>query len=259
MSLLVGGSGSVHDITDLPNRRIIDEAIYYGDWILVGDGDGTELAAQEYLLKRDYDPVTVYPSGDRAKHNVGGWEVEKIAFDPRLTESERFRIRDIKMALECDRAVMAWDGTSPGTRRNIIDLMARGNHVHNMTWTCERDEWYFLDGSVDPAFLFGKGCYDRPLRLWLDDLRPAPEGYTLCRSVNEAKLYIGTAERFGIPVEIVDCDHDLGVYSQLGGDGIKLLDWLAERGTFYPVRLHTMNPVGRDNMQRLIDRYWGKE
>ena len=24
----------------------------------------------------------------------------------------------------------------------------------------------------------------------------------------------------------------------------------------YPVRLHTMNPVGRENMQRLIERYW---
>ena len=32
--------------------------------------------------------------------------------------------------------------------------------------------------------------------------------------------------------------------------------WLAERGTYYPIWLHTMNPVGRENMQRTIDRYW---
>lgn len=41
-----------------------------------------------------------------------------------------------------------------------------------------------------------------------------------------------------------------------GGDGIKLLDYLAETEQYYPVKLHTMNPVGRENMQRLINRYW---
>lgn len=28
--------------------------------------------------------------------------------------------------------------------------------------------------------------------------------------------------------------------------------------TYYPVKLHTMNPVGRENMQREIDRYWNE-
>ena len=34
------------------------------------------------------------------------------------------------------------------------------------------------------------------------------------------------------------------------------LDWLAENERFYPIRLHTMNPVGRENMLRMIRRYW---
>lgn len=41
------------------------------------------------------------------------------------------------------------------------------------------------------------------------------------------------------PVELIDCDHDLGDFA---ADGIKLLDWLLERGTLYSVALHTMNP-----------------
>lgn len=52
------------------------------------------------------------------------------------------------------------------------------------------------------------------------------------------------------------CDHDLGDYACDGGDGIKLLDWLAETRQFLPVRIHTMNPVGRENMERLLRRYW---
>lgn len=94
------------------------------------------------------------------------------------------------------------------------------------------------------------------IRLWLDDVRPAPDGYTLCRSVNEAKKQILRVEEGKAKIEIIDCDHDLGDYTHDGGDGIKLLDWLAERQTFYPIALHTMNPVSRENMQRGIERYW---
>jgi hypothetical protein len=95
------------------------------------------------------------------------------------------------------------------------------------------------------------------MKIWLDDVRPAPEGYTHCRSVREA---IETIEKWEKTkkIELVDCDHDLGDYAYDGGDGIKLLDWLVERNTLYPVRLHTMNPVGRENMQRIINRFWNK-
>ena len=51
-------------------------------------------------------------------------------------------------------------------------------------------------------------------------------------------------------------DHDLGDYARFGGDAIKILDYLAERGAFYPIRIHTANPVGRANMERMIERYW---
>lgn len=94
------------------------------------------------------------------------------------------------------------------------------------------------------------------MRIWLDDVRPAPEGYVLCHSVNEAISAILDAEARGEEIEVIDCDHDLGDYYPDGGDGIKLLDWLAERQTFYPILLHTANPVGRDNMLRLIRRHW---
>ena len=94
------------------------------------------------------------------------------------------------------------------------------------------------------------------MKIWLDDLRVAPCGYMLAHSVNEAIALIESAEMSGEKIEVIDCDHDLGDYYADGGDGIKLLDWLCERETFYPIALHTANPVGRDNMMRLINRYW---
>ena len=98
----------------------------------------------------------------------------------------------------------------------------------------------------------------KKIKIWLDDIRPAPNGYFHCRSVNEAKLKIIQCEAERTEIEVIDCEHDLGDYAADGGDGIKLIDWLAERKTFYPIRLHTQNPVGKENMQREINRYWRK-
>lgn len=97
------------------------------------------------------------------------------------------------------------------------------------------------------------------MKLWLDDLRPVPYGYEGAKSVNEAKKLIQEAEHNGIEIEALDLDHDLGDYADQGGDVIRLLDWLAERETFYPVEIHTANPVGRANMERILARYWGEQ
>lgn len=94
------------------------------------------------------------------------------------------------------------------------------------------------------------------MKIWLDDLRCAPEGFAWARSVNEAISFVENAEKRGERILLIDCDHDLGDYFFDGGDGINLLDWLCERQTFYPIALHTANPVGRDNMLRLIKRHW---
>ena len=94
------------------------------------------------------------------------------------------------------------------------------------------------------------------MKIWLDDLRSAPPGYESVRSVNEAIVLIEEAEEQGIEIELLDLDHDLGDFAGDGGDAIKILDYLAERETFYPIKLHTANPVGRANMERMIERYW---
>lgn len=94
------------------------------------------------------------------------------------------------------------------------------------------------------------------MKIWLDDLRVAPDGYETAKSVNEAIDLIEECEQNGEEIEVLDLDHDLGDYAYDGGDVIKLLDYLAERETFYPVEIHTANPVGRENMYRMLDRYW---
>ena len=125
------------------------------------------------------------------------------------------------------------------------------------------------------------------MKLWIDDVRPAPEGYRRAKSVNKAIKIILDVERKkkiadikastflrahwykaydGImrqmkryEVELIDIDHDAGDYASDGGDYIKLLDWLEETGRNYPIRIHSANPVGVQNMRRIIERNGWKE
>lgn len=93
------------------------------------------------------------------------------------------------------------------------------------------------------------------MKLWIDDVRPAPEGYEWCRSVNQAKNWIDISEfDFMENIELIDIDHDAGDYASDGGDYIKLLDWLEETGRNYPIHIHSINPVGVENMRAIIKR-----
>jgi len=87
--------------------------------------------------------------------------------------------------------------------------------------------------------------------LWLDDVRPAPEGWVHARSVNGAIALLRVHR-----VSEASLDHDLGDYAADGGDGVRLVLWMAEHGVWpAQVRVHSLNPVGRANMEALITRY----
>ena len=55
-------------------------------------------------------------------------------------------------------------------------------------------------------------------------------------------------------ITLIDLDHDAGDYANDGGDYIRLLDWLEETGRNYPIRIHSMNPVGVQNMRAIIQK-----
>lgn len=84
------------------------------------------------------------------------------------------------------------------------------------------------------------------MKLWIDDVRPAPDGYYWLKSVNNAIRFItyinGNEDVMGEKIDLIDIDHDAGDFAYNGGDYIKLLDWLEETGRNYPIHIHSMNP-----------------
>ena len=104
------------------------------------------------------------------------------------------------------------------------------------------------------------------MKLWIDDVRPAPNGYIWCSSVDSAKKmieiygsWVDSDNNIVDYIELIDIDHDAGVYARFGGDYIELLNWLEETGRNYPIHIHSMNPVGRENMRRIIQRNGWKD
>ena len=114
------------------------------------------------------------------------------------------------------------------------------------------------------------------MKLWIDDVRPAPEGYVWCKSVNEAKNTIlaanskfanmcreGLEPDHSLHIDIISLDHDAGEFAYDGGDYIKLLDWLEwlyqGQGTYTQFHIHSMNPVGVANMRAIIQKNGWRE
>ena len=103
------------------------------------------------------------------------------------------------------------------------------------------------------------------LKIWVDNIKPAPEGYVWCKSVNEARELIFEHSMYHwVPgqtsdIELIDIGCNAGDYEINGGDHIELLYWLEETGRNYPIHIHSINPEDVDNIREVIQRNGWKE
>jgi hypothetical protein len=86
------------------------------------------------------------------------------------------------------------------------------------------------------------------LKLFVDDLRnPPTQDWMVARSYGEAVAVLSTA-----PVVEISLDHDLGEDKS----GYDVAKWMIESDTWPRIiRVHTANPVGRDNIFQLLEHY----
>lgn len=82
------------------------------------------------------------------------------------------------------------------------------------------------------------------MKLWVDNMIPAPEGYYWVKSVDDAVIAIEETEHLAhrprmldcnFSIELIDIAHDTGH----SGEYDRLLDWLEKTGRNYPIRIHT--------------------
>jgi hypothetical protein len=91
------------------------------------------------------------------------------------------------------------------------------------------------------------------MKLWVDDLRTPPDDtWRWAKTSKVADSMLRRWKMNGVQVDVVSLDHDLG-----GDDTTRpLVLWMCETG-FWPVevRVHSANPVGRDWLLGMIERY----
>ncbi len=86
------------------------------------------------------------------------------------------------------------------------------------------------------------------MKLWLDDIRPAPQGWEWAKTSAQANEIL----RWG-RVEFLSLDHDLGCPVSSGSDVSRIIEYMANvapsrLAMLRAVQLHSANPVGVKNM-----------
>lgn len=100
------------------------------------------------------------------------------------------------------------------------------------------------------------------INIWLDDIRPAPDGFIWVKNVAELtnfynKCVLDTKQK----INIISLDNDLGEGMP---EGYKFLDYIEPRvilaGDPLPaeIRVHSANPVARKRMEMVIDNLYRK-
>jgi len=95
------------------------------------------------------------------------------------------------------------------------------------------------------------------MKIWVDDIRPAPEGWHWWKSSEEAIFFLSEWKQLhGLGLievpKVMSLDHDLG-----GDDTTRpIVIWMCE-SNFWPVevRVHSANPVGVEWLEGMIERY----
>ena len=98
------------------------------------------------------------------------------------------------------------------------------------------------------------------MKIWLDDIRPIPEGYThWVKTPNEAIELIMLNE-----TEHISFDHDLGLPEPTNGATVaRFIELEAYLGNIHRFtwEIHSANPVGRANIEAAMlsaERFWEK-
>lgn len=88
--------------------------------------------------------------------------------------------------------------------------------------------------------------------LYLDDIRPIPAGFDGARNYDD---FIGFLMKNGLP-SLISFDHDLGE-GKTGFDCAKfLVDYCLDKGLKLSAwKVHSQNPVGKENIEKLLEGF----
>lgn len=104
------------------------------------------------------------------------------------------------------------------------------------------------------------------MKLYVDDIREAPEGYTLARTISEAVVFI---YNYSSSIKEISLDHDISHNVRVGDTyrpfpspetfatiAYFIGEVYKDEGSSIPkIVTHTANPVGAEKIRDILDKY----
>lgn len=152
-TVFLSGSRKISRINDKVRdrlRRIVENSFL----VVLGDANGADKAMQNYLSELQYRNVMVYCSGRNYRNNIGEWKVEHVSVDPMLKGREFYMVKDRKMAEIADYGFVLWDGSSPGSIANVIELLKRNKK--SLVYFSPEKQFYSISNIDELRELLGK-------------------------------------------------------------------------------------------------------
>jgi len=129
MTVVLGGSRNLNHLPDEVLLRLqawIDAQVDF----VVGDAPGIDTVFQVQLKRLGYKRVRVFTSAPDLRSNLGDWPVQRVDSGLKSRGSAMHTAKDRAMTRIADEGLMMWDGVSPGTLANVIDLAEQGKDAY---------------------------------------------------------------------------------------------------------------------------------
>lgn len=99
------------------------------------------------------------------------------------------------------------------------------------------------------------------MKLWVDDIRVAPQGWVLARTITEAIRMLAI-----LKVEEISLDHDIAYFDERGSwtgknsaENFSSVAWfirqMAPESRPHTAYIHTANPEGANSISQILDGY----
>lgn len=127
--VVLGGSRHLEFIPPEVSQKL-EDLMSFSVEFLVGDAAGSDRAFQKFLFSRKYPKVTVFSSASDIRNNIGNWPSEKVDSGLKSKSAAVHTFKDRHMTKLAETGIMIWDGESPGTLSNVIDLLDSGKDCY---------------------------------------------------------------------------------------------------------------------------------
>ncbi len=122
--------------------------------VIIGDANGADKALQKHFSEIQYKNVIVFCSGNSCRNNLGNWNIKRVFVEPKLKGREFYTQKDKEMAAEADYGFVLWDGKSPGSINNIMELLK--NNKKSLVYFSPDKEFYSVSKLEDARKLLAR-------------------------------------------------------------------------------------------------------